>query len=94
MLVALILTVPLVSMDELVKAAITVYMAICNVMQRLLLLTLIKQLHKRNEVVNILKVCILCECGVLYRVYKKKLNRFEIALNFAKQLLLSSFLYI
>jgi hypothetical protein len=30
----------------------------------------------------------------LYRVYKKDLNRFEIALNFAKQLLLSSFLYI
>ena len=27
----------------------------------------------------------------LYRVYKKKLNRFEIALNFAKQLLVSSF---
>jgi hypothetical protein len=31
---------------------------------------------------------------LLYRVYKKKLNRFEIALNFAKQLLVSSFLYI
>jgi hypothetical protein len=30
----------------------------------------------------------------LYRVYKKKLNRFEIALNFTKQLLVSSFLYI
>jgi hypothetical protein len=30
-----------------------------------------------------------------YRVYKKKLNRFEIALNFAKQLLVSSlFIYI
>ena len=29
--------------------------------------------------------------SVLYRVYKKKLNRFEIALNFAKQLLVSSF---
>ena len=28
---------------------------------------------------------------MLYRVYKKKLNRFEIALNFAKQLLVSSF---
>ena len=27
----------------------------------------------------------------VYRVYKKKLNRFEIALNFAKQLLVSSF---
>ena len=27
----------------------------------------------------------------LYRVYKKKLNRFEIALNFAKQPLVSSF---
>ena len=49
MLVALILTVALVSMEELVKAAITVCMAICNVMQRLLLLALIKQLHKRNE---------------------------------------------
>jgi hypothetical protein len=29
----------------------------------------------------------------IYRVNKKKLNRFEIALNFAKQLLVSSFLY-
>ena len=29
-----------------------------------------------------------------YRVYKKKLNRFEIALNFAKQLFVSGFLYI
>ena len=29
----------------------------------------------------------------IYRVYKK-LNRFEIGLNFAKQLLVSSFLYI
>ena len=28
---------------------------------------------------------------LLYSVYKKKLNRFEIALNFAKQLLVSSF---
>jgi hypothetical protein len=27
----------------------------------------------------------------IYRVYKKKLNRFEIALNFAKQILVSSF---
>ena len=27
----------------------------------------------------------------IYRVYKKKLNRFEIALNFAKQPLVSSF---
>ena len=27
----------------------------------------------------------------VYRVYQKKLNRFEIALNFAKQLLVSSF---
>ena len=34
-------------------------------------------------------------CGrVLYRVYKKKLNRFEIALNFAKHLFVSGFLYI
>ena len=31
---------------------------------------------------------------LLYRVYKKKLNRFEIALNFAKQLFVSGFLYI
>jgi hypothetical protein len=30
----------------------------------------------------------------IYRVYKKKLNRFEIALNFAKQLFVSGFLYI
>jgi hypothetical protein len=30
----------------------------------------------------------------LYRVYQKKLNRFEIALNFAKQLFVSGFLYI
>jgi hypothetical protein len=30
----------------------------------------------------------------LYRVYKKKLNRFEIALSFGKQLLVSSFLCI
>jgi hypothetical protein len=30
----------------------------------------------------------------LYRVYKKKLNRFEIALNFAKHLFVSGFLYI
>jgi polysaccharide pyruvyl transferase WcaK-like protein len=30
----------------------------------------------------------------LYRVYKKKLNRFEIALSFGKQLLASSFLCI
>jgi hypothetical protein len=29
-----------------------------------------------------------------YRVYKKKLNRFEIALNFAKHLFVSGFLYI
>jgi hypothetical protein len=29
-----------------------------------------------------------------YRVYQKKLNRFEIALNFEKQLLVSSFLCI
>jgi hypothetical protein len=29
--------------------------------------------------------------AVIYRVYKKKLNRFEIALNFAKQPLVSSF---
>ena len=28
---------------------------------------------------------------LLYRVYEKKLNRFEIALNFAKQLLVSNF---
>jgi hypothetical protein len=28
---------------------------------------------------------------LIYRVYKKKLNRFEIALNFAKQPLVSSF---
>jgi hypothetical protein len=27
----------------------------------------------------------------IYRVYKKKLNRFEIALSFGKQLLVSSF---
>jgi hypothetical protein len=27
----------------------------------------------------------------IYRVYKKKLNRFEIALNFAKQLFVSGF---
>ena len=32
--------------------------------------------------------------GQQYRVYKKKLNRFEIALNFAKQPLVSSFLCI
>ena len=32
--------------------------------------------------------------GPLYRVYQKKLNRFEIALNFAKQLFVSGFLYI
>ena len=31
---------------------------------------------------------------LIYRVHQKKLNRFEIALNFAKQLLVSSFLYI
>jgi hypothetical protein len=31
---------------------------------------------------------------LLYRVYKKKLNRFEIALSFGKQLLVSSFLCI
>ena len=30
----------------------------------------------------------------LYRVYQKKLNRFEIALNFAKHLFVSGFLYI
>ena len=30
----------------------------------------------------------------IYRVYKKKLNRFEIALNFAKHLFVSGFLYI
>jgi hypothetical protein len=30
----------------------------------------------------------------IYRVYKKKLNRFEIALNFAKQPLVSSFFYV
>jgi hypothetical protein len=29
--------------------------------------------------------------ALIYRVYKKKLNRFEIALNFAKQSLVSSF---
>jgi hypothetical protein len=29
--------------------------------------------------------------GGLYRVYKKKLNRFEIALNFAKHLFVSVF---
>jgi hypothetical protein len=29
-----------------------------------------------------------------YRVYQTKLNRFEIALNFAKQLVVSSFCYI
>ena len=32
--------------------------------------------------------------GGLYRVYKKKLNRFEIALNFAKHLFVSGFFYI
>ena len=31
---------------------------------------------------------------ILYRVYKKKLHRFEIALKFVKQLLVSSFLCI
>ncbi|CAB4022685.1 Hypothetical predicted protein, partial [Paramuricea clavata] len=31
---------------------------------------------------------------LLYRVYKKKLNRFEIALNFAKHLFVSGFLYV
>jgi hypothetical protein len=31
---------------------------------------------------------------LLYRVYKKKLNRFEIALNFAKHLFVSGFFYI
>ena len=31
---------------------------------------------------------------VLYRVYQKKLNRFEIALNFAKHLFVSGFIYI
>ena len=31
---------------------------------------------------------------LIYRVYKKKLNRFEIALNFAKHLFVSGFLYI
>jgi hypothetical protein len=30
----------------------------------------------------------------VYRVYQKKLNRFEIALNFAKHLFVSGFLYI
>jgi hypothetical protein len=30
----------------------------------------------------------------IYRVYQKKLNRFEIALNFAKQLFVSCFWYI
>ena len=30
----------------------------------------------------------------IYRVYQKKLNRFEIALNFAKHLFVSGFLYI
>ena len=30
----------------------------------------------------------------VYRVYQKKLNRFEIALNFAKHLLVSGFIYI
>jgi hypothetical protein len=34
------------------------------------------------------------ELYYLYRVYQKKLNRFEIAFNFAKQLLVSCFLYI
>ena len=30
----------------------------------------------------------------IYRMYKKKLNRFEIALNYAKHLFVSGFLYI
>ena len=34
------------------------------------------------------------EKRLLYRVYQKKLNRFEIALNFAKHLFVSGFLYI
>jgi hypothetical protein len=37
---------------------------------------------------------ILPKSSILYRVYKKKLNRFEIALSFGKQLLVSSFLCI
>ena len=35
----------------------------------------------------------LLSLPALYRVYQEILNRFEIALNFAKQLLVSSFLY-
>jgi hypothetical protein len=34
------------------------------------------------------------DVDALYRVYQKKLNRFEIALSFGKQLLVSSFLCI
>ena len=41
---------------------------------------------------NVLKLFLsICLQSIVYRVYKKKLNRFEIALNSAKQLLLSSF---
>ena len=52
---------------------------------------------KNPTIIIALTVGFIVEDGIIwyiYRVYKKKLNRFEIASNFAKQLLVSSFLCI
>ena len=68
----------------------------------------IRKYHQKNPLetfyeIEQCKIAVNYKLGILeqckltipyYRVYKKKLNRFEIALNFAKQLLVSSFLYI
>ena len=53
----------------------------------LLVKTYSKCTSKASKRMNALK-------RVKYRVYKKKLNRYEFALNFAKQLLVSGFLCI
>ena len=51
-----------------------------------------KRRFRHTAIYQTIKALAILRC--LYRVYQKKLNRFEIALSFGKQLLVSSFLCI